>query len=184
MGRARWFSAHEAELSRARFSAGARRRAQIKNEQFARKRGGPRGGGARATSCSGTTSRASGSEAMTTRGRRSTTAAVLFGDAAFSRSTGAASLDARSNRSQQSRDLIWELQPFSTTLGTAATGVQQHSFMSRPMAWQKYWAPPTAPSGRASSSAARIGRTRARKATISTGFIRGRVRGIQSSVEP
>jgi hypothetical protein len=68
---------------------------------------------------------------------------------------------ARSNRSQQSRGLIFALHSIGLTLWTVLARGQQHSSMTRAMPWQKYRTRPSAPTGSASNSTATIARIRA-----------------------
>lgn len=144
--------------------------------------GGPRGEDARAMTGTEATSRASGSWTGTTSGAGAGKAGAPPTDDALSR-RGVATLPApRSNRSQQSRDLILEPHPRRSTLWTALTDGQQHLSINRPMPWQKYWTPPAARSGSAKSNAAKRGKSRARRATIS--FISYAGRPQESSSPP
>jgi len=142
--------------------------------------GGPRGGGARADTGSATTSRASGANTRRPSGAGSANAGgTSMTDAALSRRPPATPPEARSNRSQQSRDLILSSHPACAGLCVLLACGQQHLSINRPMLWQKYWTPPAACSGSVTSNTARTGKSRARIAAITIDFIRPKDPGIQ-----
>jgi len=114
-----------------------RQRAQLKKEQFARNRGGPRGGGARASTGSGTTSRSNRSERRTMMGLGGGTAGTEPSmPAAFSREAAAAVPEASRTRSQQSGACTLAPQVSCVEADVGVDG-QQHLSTTRPMPWQK-----------------------------------------------